>query len=82
VAEQARYFGGVVSTNASVPRPARWSASEAFQIWKVNPVHFAAAQSQYSNDTCSIADHRHEWMRWIPDATSLAALSLPMVSAV
>ena len=43
----------------------------------LTPVHFAVAQGQAFNNAERISAHYPDWMRWIPDTTSLAALSLP-----
>ncbi|WP_255208006.1 phosphatidylinositol-specific phospholipase C [Myxococcus sp. AM009] len=37
----------------------------------------AAARGRYYNDSGSIQTHHPSWMSWVPDSTSLAALSLP-----
>ncbi|NMO19255.1 phosphatidylinositol-specific phospholipase C domain-containing protein [Pyxidicoccus fallax] len=41
------------------------------------PAQRAAAQSQSYNSGASIPTYHPDWMRWVPDSTSLAALSLP-----
>ncbi|WP_257451479.1 phosphatidylinositol-specific phospholipase C domain-containing protein [Archangium lipolyticum] len=41
------------------------------------PVRFAAAHGRYFSDASSVGVNHPSWMRWIPDSTSLAALSLP-----
>ncbi|ATB48299.1 phosphatidylinositol phosphodiesterase [Corallococcus macrosporus DSM 14697] len=41
----------------------------------VTPSAFAAGR--YYNDSGSIQTHHPNWMSWVPDSTSLAALSLP-----
>ncbi|WP_233261450.1 phosphatidylinositol-specific phospholipase C domain-containing protein [Vitiosangium sp. GDMCC 1.1324] len=46
-------------------------------VFLLMPAPFAAAHGRYLNDAGSIPTSHPNWMRWIPDSTSLAALSLP-----
>jgi hypothetical protein len=41
------------------------------------PTQRAAAQGQYYNSGSAIPTYNPDWMRWVPDSKSLAALSLP-----
>ncbi|ATB31012.1 phosphatidylinositol-specific phospholipase C domain-containing protein [Melittangium boletus] len=41
------------------------------------PAPFAAAHGRYFNDATSIPTQHPNWMRWLPNATKVSALSIP-----